>query len=90
MKHQILHKNRQKRVARDNFSIELIPDEQFNFDKLESVELYGNHFDSQRRVLFDFLYMNPESVKQLKVYKKNDSLFYVKGQKNLYKMVKND
>ena len=41
---------------------------------------------SQRKALYDFLYMNPQKASELQLFKCDETLFYVKGKKQILKI----
>lgn len=57
---------------------------------MELVDLKSQAYGFQRRALYDFLYMNPVSVKELEFYRTQDNKLYVKGEKLKLKIVKDD
>ncbi len=88
-KHKLFPKYSAKDQAQQSFAVDIIADNKIDFESLESIDLDLDQFSSERRALYDFLYMNPDRVNSMKVYK-DGNILYAKGDNQAFKISIND
>lgn len=90
--HNFVHKLYRDRktinTSISNFNIEVVESQVIDLNSMVLVDINGDNCNSIRRSLYDYLYGKPELVKNIKIYKVNDNVYYVQGQKNLLKIVR--
>jgi len=90
LKHQLLGGNKNKAVLLETYKIEVLPDAFTMEPRIAQIDLDAELYVSQRKALYDYLYMNPEPAKDLTVYQyENDSLL-VKTKNGFLKIVRDE
>ncbi|PNQ73021.1 GNAT family N-acetyltransferase [Hanstruepera neustonica] len=89
IKHKLFPRYAANHMSSESFSVEVMTDSIPDFETLEPIDFYSDYYNSERRALYDFLYMNPERASFLKIYEK-DGIYYVSGKKQAFKIYKND
>lgn len=75
-----------KKTTTSNFHI--INDEKnINDNELECIDLYSTKYAFLKKIVYEFLYKNSESINDIKVYLANnsDNTYYIKGKKSSLK-----
>ena len=90
LKHKIFPGYKTKQIQFKPFEVAVVNEPIPDFKTLETVNLQSDSLMSQRKALYDFLYMNPEKVSELHVFKKNEHEFYIKGKENILKIFINE
>ncbi|EGV44925.1 GNAT family N-acetyltransferase [Bizionia argentinensis JUB59] len=88
--HWLLDGNTNKAVLINTHKVEIVSDKKLldNYSQLIDIDLYK--YTSQRKALYDYLYLNPEPARNFKVcLYKNDSLLAI-GENSILKIVKDE
>ncbi|GAA3788271.1 hypothetical protein GCM10022271_21070 [Corallibacter vietnamensis] len=90
LKHRLFKSSVIKESFVEPFIVEIIVEGDVEISHLKEIDIYSSGFMSPRRALFDFLYMNPQSVKNLKIFKSNKDVdtYFVFGDANVLKISK--
>lgn len=83
LKHVLFPKYKKKKIVVSPYKIERFPDKNVQLENFKRVNLYSDSFISQRKALFDYLYMNPEPVYSLEIFMSNNNLIYVRGKNDI-------
>jgi len=74
------------------YNVKIIHDEIPDINSLTVINIHSKIFASQRKAIYDFLYMNPEPAKAIKVYTLDglNNVYYAFGELNTLKIIKDE
>ncbi|TYB76226.1 GNAT family N-acetyltransferase [Bizionia myxarmorum] len=90
LKYKLVGGARSKAVLLDAYKVEVITDENYLNNISEPIDLELDMYFSQRKALYDYLYMNPEPAKNIKAYLYHNNTVLVKGKTNLFNVIKDE
>ena len=90
LKYQLVGGTKNETVLLDAFKVEYADEALALEIQSMPINIEQDKYTSQRKALYDYLYMNPEPVKNLEIYHyKNDTLL-VKGAKGILKIIRDE
>ncbi len=90
IKHKLFGGSKNEAVLLDAYKVEVLSGI-LDLDKsLKQIDLDSEIYVSQRKALYDFLYMNPEPAKDLRFYLDEDNTLLVKGKDAILKIIKDE
>ena len=88
MKHTFFGRTSMPKFLTEAYKVEVLTEPFPNLNDLKAIEINDQLYTALRKSIYDFLYMNPEPAKDLKMYcHKKTNTFYAKGSKNSLKIV---
>lgn len=74
------------------YTAEIISNNIPEIKTMTAVDINTKMFTSQRKAIYDFLYMNPEPAKAFKVFKVNTlpNIYYAFGEVNTLKIIRDE
>ena len=85
-KHKFLPNYKSEKLNLQAFKVVVFNENDTVCKGLQQIDLQLDTMISQRKALYDYLYMNPEEVTNLKVFKDHDKLFYVQTKGEILKI----
>ncbi|MGY0392420.1 GNAT family N-acetyltransferase [Bizionia sp. KMM 8389] len=89
-KHRLFGSYNKKTVALDVYKVENATEILESLSHLKQIDIKALSYMSQRKALYDYLYMNPDLVKNLVFFKGNNHTIYAKGSNGILKIVKDE
>lgn len=90
LKHQLIGGTKNKAILLDAYKVEVVKDDSVLEDLKRPIDIDSDLYVSQRKALYDYLYMNPEPAKNLDIYLNENNALLVKGKNSLLKIVRDD
>jgi len=94
--HNLMHKLsslfKKTQPKNKSYRTEIIHDNIPEINNLVAINIHTKMFTPQRKAIYDFLYMNPEPAKEIKVYTLDElhDVYYAFGEFNTLKIIKNE
>lgn len=89
-KHKIFGDNNNTIIQQENYRVEVVNEDLSIFKELVPVDILNGPHPALQRSLYDFLYMNPEQVKNISIFKLNDYTYFARGLSNTLRLIRDD
>jgi hypothetical protein len=87
---KIFGRNNNVILNSENYKVQVVSEDSMIFNDLFPVDIQNEAYSALRRALYDFLYMNPEKIKNINVFQLDDSTYYARGINSTLRLTRDD